>query len=760
MTATATPSAVEVRPVREPLRSSLDPAGTLALTLLTIVTAVGLCRLFPDWTYLRQVVAVVVGVHAAAAVMRFVRVPIWVAIPVVVLVALELIAIVYYPDTTRLLLPTGRTIEFLHADMRLVWQQFPSAVAPVPSQGSFAMSSAALLSTCAILADTFAFRAFGRAESIVPAGVVFVFTSALGTNRDRIAVSALWIGAAIVVIAVLRFGHAQDESAWMGARRRTLGSVLPAALALAAIAALAAGVVAPRLPGASSHALFDTRNRGDDVTEVLNPMVDIRSRLINRANVEVFTVKASAGAYWREIGLEAFNGTQWQPLEHEALRPATGELATTGAGQTIDQTITIKRLGGELIPVAYAPVRAQTSGLYFGDTTQTLLRTEPGLQSGDVVKVTSVRANPSADALRLATVSGAPSALLYDLPGDFPDEARNLARGVTASGTNPYDKMVLLQNWFRTNFQYDLSVQAGNSDDAIRNFLRIRRGYCEQFSATFAAMARSLGLPARVAIGFTSGEYSATDGLYHVYDRQAHAWPEVWFDGFGWVTFEPTPGRGEPGAENHTGISAAQDDTAPTPGDAAAAADPGQGAAPPTTLDDITHSKPIGNPDAAGTTVPVTTISAAGTTGSFDGGAAFLWVLLLVAAIGAWALFMPRVARALGRRGSRLPLDRVAAAWRRSCGVLRLVGAPAPGGATPLEYSRLVEQTTGVDRHMVGELARTVTLAVYSPSGVDEDAAVRSEQLEQQIDEICQPRMSLSMRVLARIDPRVARQTG
>ncbi len=99
----------------------------------------------------------------------------------------------------------------------------------------------------------------------------------------------------------------------------------------------------------------------------------------------------------------------------------------------------------------------------------------------------------------------------------------------------------------------------------MRQFLRIRRGYCEQFSATFAAMARSLGIPARVAIGFTPGELR-DDGLYHVYDRHAHAWPEVWFDGFGWISFEPTPGRGEPGAESHTGVGAAQDATAAATG--------------------------------------------------------------------------------------------------------------------------------------------------------------------------------------------------
>ena len=320
-------------------------------------------------------------------------------------------------------------------------------------------------------------------------------------------------------------------------------------------------LVAPRLPGATSGALFEPRSSSGSSTQVLNPLVDIRSRLINRANVQVFTVESSAPAYWREIALEQFDGTQWTPTDGDPVRPATGQLADVDGGTTITQRITIDRLGGPLVPAAFAPVSTATDGLLYADDTQTLVvRSAVGLQSDQVIELTSARTDASPEQLRLATVDHAPNPGLYELPDDFPDEARELAEQVTAGATNPYDQALALQNWFRTEFTYDLSVQAGNSDDAIRQFLRIRRGYCEQFSATFAAMARSLGIPARVAIGFTPGELR-DDGLYHVYDRHAHAWPEVWFDGIGWVSFEPTPGRGEPGAESHTGVPAAQDET-------------------------------------------------------------------------------------------------------------------------------------------------------------------------------------------------------
>ena len=83
-------------------------------------------------------------------------------------------------------------------------------------------------------------------------------------------------------------------------------------------------------------------------------------------------------------------------------------------------------------------------------------------------------------------------------------------------------------------------------------------------------MARSVGMPARVAVGFTPG-LTQGDGSRVVLGRNAHAWPEVWFDGIGWVPFEPTPGRGAPGSESYTGVPPAQDESVPQPGPAATA---------------------------------------------------------------------------------------------------------------------------------------------------------------------------------------------
>jgi hypothetical protein len=97
-----------------------------------------------------------------------------------------------------------------------------------------------------------------------------------------------------------------------------------------------------------------------------------------------------------------------------------------------------------------------------------------------------------------------------------------------------------MQDWFRKNFRYSTSVSSGNDATYLEQFLRDKTGYCEQFAATMALMARAVGIPARVAVGFTQGT-STGNGGWAVTLREAHAWPELWIGGGGWMRFEPTP---------------------------------------------------------------------------------------------------------------------------------------------------------------------------------------------------------------------------
>lgn len=716
--------------------------ATVALAMLTAVTAISLCRVFPDWAYLRPMLVVCFGVHSVMLLSRVLKVTAWLALPGGLVALAVLIGLIYFRDSTRFGIPTGDTIEQFRISMRLVWRQFPHAVSPVPSEGSFAIAATTALALCAWLADSFAFRAFGRAEAVVPTGVVFVFTSALGVDRNRILVAALWVGAAILTIAALRMAHTRDDSAWMGKRRQSLWSALPAAVACALFATTGAVAVAPQLPGAGDKALLDTRNRDGDTFQVVSPLVDIRSRLVNKGNVELFTVKTDTPRYLALTALGQFDGTRWSTLPEDT-RVADGILTQQFPNSALVlQQITIKKLGGALAPAA----RSATAAAWVGPSMlwaneSGALYVDGGLKPGYQYQITSADTDPAEDDLRAATVDNAPNPAYYALPKSLPSEVRDLAQQITAGSPTPYDKALAIKNYFRANFKYSLTVQRGHSNDAMLNFLSIKKGYCEQFSGTFAAMARAVGLPTRVMVGFTPGILRA-DGLYHVAGRHAHAWDEVWFDGFGWVSFDPTPGRGAPGAERHTGDQPAQDTSNGTAGGTI-----DESAPTPTFQPPFSQRPSAENGPATGSSIPKKPL-----TNQSDGTSGGLIIAAILLVLAAWFVGMPRVLNRWSRRRERDPADRVTSAWAATVRSLALAGAPRVGGATPLEYAKSVD----VGKAETVEIARLVTRAVYSPRGVDTSAADRSELLRSEVDAACRTRMSLITRVLDHLDPRSA----
>ncbi|MGB8860487.1 MAG: transglutaminaseTgpA domain-containing protein [Ilumatobacteraceae bacterium] len=735
---------------------SMQLAGTVCLTALTAATVVSLCRVFADWGYLNDMLLVAVGTHAAAALLRYAKAHLLLAVPALLLSMLELLAVVYYRDTLNGPFPGSRTFELMRIDLRLVIDQFPTAVAPVPSIGNYAVAGAAAVAICAALADTFAFRAQGRVEAVVPAGVVFVFTAALGTDNHRVSVAALWVGVALVTVAVLRFRHTSEEATWMGARRMQLLAALPAVLLTFGVTAVVAAAVAPRLPGAGDKPLVDTRNRQGSVTEVLSPLVDMGSQLRNRGNLEVFTVDSSDGGhYWKTYSSPNYDDGTWGPSEEdlEEMDDRSGEVLLPGP--ISEQTVRVLALSGHNVPAAYRPISVSPDDVLWTEASEMLVLPDVRLQTGDVISTRSIIPRPSVEMLRAATVNDAPAGNL-DLPGGLPPVVRDAAAQATAGAGTPFDQALALQNWFRNNFRYDLNVQYGSSYDGIEAFLRDRSGFCQHFAATFGVMARFLGLPTRIAVGYTQGDLGA-DGRYHVYGRHGHAWPEVWFDGIGWVAFEPTPGRGSPDAVTYTGVEPSQ----------YSGGTGGEGNATPTTPTTLAPRNP-GDP-AASTTVPggarpgggatTTTVAPSLAGGDSTGGSVVPWVVAgLVAVLVAWVLLAPRVVRSRSRRRAHSERDRVIGAWQRTVGALSFAGGPPVGGTTPLEYADIAERATGADHRALHELAVHVTRAVYSPRNVDEQTANRCELLSNEVAAICRDRTPTSIRLKALVDPRLMRR--
>lgn len=708
-----------------------DLAATAAVSAYSLVIAAGFARVFSGWAFFGDLATIVVLGHGVSFAFRRLQVTGWFSIPFTSVLLSWVLLVQEYRSTMSWLVPTGATWNRLELEIGLVRDQFETAVAPVLYGAGWATLAGAAVVITVVLADAFAFHAEARGEALVPGGVLFVFIAALGSERLRITLTAVLIGVGIVAVVALRSLHDRHRRVELRPAGSSGSLVVPAAVATAVAIAVLAGFIGPRLPGANAEPLYDTKGRGGGVTNIVSPLVDIRSRLTNRGDEELFRVAADSRSYWRVTTLPAFDGRRYSLPERrlERVEDATQGDAT---GVQIRQQIMIVGLGGRLIPAAADPIGAEgfSAGneldLSINYDTNSLLAPDEHTP-GDVFRLVSTRPGLDPDVLRDATSDSPPDPIFLELPDDLPTVVGDTARTVAGDATSTYDQAMALQNWFQDGdeFRYSTEVQSGHGANAIESFLNERVGYCEQFAATFATMARSLGIPSRVAVGFTWGTLD-DEGWYRVIGKNAHAWPELWFDGIGWVLFEPTPGRGAPGAEAYTGRAADQDDSGPT-GIGADQDGSVSSTLPPTPT---TIATPQTTLPADGSSAPTTTspsgaalpiegdVPLGGGDAPADSDGVPWWVLLPIAAI-AIALAAPWASRRLAERRDRSarPADRVRRAWERAVGAASSAGVRGSPSMTVHEWAGATAASLPVAERPMSSLATAVEQVLFGPPG-------------------------------------------
>jgi transglutaminase-like putative cysteine protease len=134
------------------------------------------------------------------------------------------------------------------------------------------------------------------------------------------------------------------------------------------------------------------------------------------------------------------------------------------------------------------------------------------------------------------------------LPEDLPERIKTRASEIAASGETRYDKAVLLQQYLRVlPVDFDIRDTPPGRDTVDYFLFDSQRGYFDYHSSAMAVMLRSLGIPARLAVGFVvdDSDKELESGAYKIRDRSSYAWTEVYFPGHGWVAFNPSPDRPE-----------------------------------------------------------------------------------------------------------------------------------------------------------------------------------------------------------------------
>jgi transglutaminase-like putative cysteine protease len=651
------------------------------------------------------------------------------------------------PGTTTYGLPLMETLRTAGRDLSHAGADFKKVVAPTPVTDGFVIASVIGVAAAAAVADWAAFRMQATFEAVIPAFTLFLFTAVLGSPKRMSLTVALFLAAVIVFVVVHQAERASATTAWFATSSRNGGLAVARGGALLGVVAVVAALVAgPHIPGAGRPPIIAWRNTdrpGPGNRSTVSPLVDIRGRLVDRSVVEVFTVKSTSRAYWRLTSLDTFDGDIWS--SNGSYRPAKGSLPSGVASQapanSLVQDYSIEALDSIWLPAAYEPdhIDGAKNVSYNADSGSLIsdADTSNGLQ---------YRVQSAVPHLSAAQLERAPSTLPADLKTRYtalpaiPQRVRATALQAIGTARTPYAMALNIEKFFRKgDFVYDLNVKAGHSESAIETFLRTKRGYCEQFAGTYAVLARAMGLPTRVAVGFTPGELGP-DGLYHVRGLNAHAWPEVYIDGYGWVAFEPTPGRGIPGAESYTGVPEAQ----------ASLTNPATATtlAPPTTV-------PANGGNSPRVTVPEqgAQVKTKNRAKHHQGTPIVLVVALalVAAALLAWLGGVPVAKRARRRRrhaAARSPTDVVMAAWADALSTLGQAGAPRRPWETPHEYARRIEQPP------LTTLANDVTAASYSAGELAVEVPGRAATAATEIDDIVRARLSRVQRVWWTLDPR------
>jgi hypothetical protein len=555
-----------------------------------------------------------------------------------------------------------------------------------------------------VLADALAFRRRSLFGALLPGLFVFGVSALYGDDRHRVASVVALAIAAILFAVAHRIAFFDRGNGWVEPRSSTHHRHVMSSLAVAACAVLVALAVGPSLPGARNDAIVAWRDIGNgwasgDDGVTLAPLVSVRAQLVEQSDRVAFSVEATQADYWRVTALDSFDGVTWSAGSSNGVLV----LPTAPVPGALRQVVTIAALRGRMLPAALAASAVATDDdtVTFDPSTATV-RTQDGLADGDTFIVWSD-----------TTDGTAPSNASRALPRGVRQQLAPLVSDIVADAgaVSAIDRARALEAWFHGNFVYDLDVAAGSSVTDIASFLDTRRGYCEQFAATFAAMARVLGIPSRVAVGYRVGTFDEASGAFSVTGRDAHAWAEVYLSGRGWVRFDPTSAGSVGGDTDAAAATTPTSETAPT--------------------------------SAPATEAPTTTVGAAETTmgeaaevpfedavaGSRDRPDVVPIALVVIsfAALSALPTAIDLTRRHRRRRAASA--DRRAQIvwwWNDALRWFRIAGADLRPSETPIEAASRAGPAIALAAPKVAVLAQLVTEACYAadgPSPADLDVA-------------------------------------
>ena len=537
---------------------------TLLGALAVLCACYPVTSLFLETTWFGQAVLVVALTAAVGLLMRGLTRsrPLVVAVQVLVL-AVFLVVRFAGGTFAYLVVPTLDTLEVLNGLGLQALETVQRYSAPAPLNDGVTFCLLIIVALVAISVDAAAATWRSPAASGLPLLAAYLVAAANGDSALALRYFVLPVVVWLLMVhttARAQFGrwgtarpaeHSEiDEAAHDRAALRSFSGAAVRVGAVGVVLALLVPVVVPHFPPRYLTDGLGRSGGGGQGSVGFNNTLDLSRSLNDTDQTPVlrYTTTGFTRPPLRVLATSYYSRGQWQ--EAGTNQGPTDPMPLPPASQRRDYVITVtgNTLSAPRVAAPFPVVAVSMPGTRWRiDPITRDVRVDTAVAD---YRVTYANIAPNAAQLRESGTPDSPDITDDDLT--IPDRSRALierwSTQVTAGADNPLDKAIAIQNHLRDTSRYTYTLdlgeplrdEAGRLLEPIENFYRTRRGYCVQFATAMIMMARAQGIPARMAIGFLPGTRSGDE--YVVKASDAHAWPELYFQGYGWLRFEPTPG--------------------------------------------------------------------------------------------------------------------------------------------------------------------------------------------------------------------------
>jgi len=542
---------------------------TIAAAVATILASVSLYPIFIGVQWFWAGVGSVLVVALAGTLTRLRR------LPVAVCLAGGLVALVLYLNlgfenaaSRYHLIPTPNSLRLLWDLAGQGFNQSAKYAPPVPELSGMVLLAAGGIGLTALLTDLIAVRLENAAMAGLPLLLLFTEPFTLNVSRGWLGTIIAFCLGTVGYLALLSSEGKDRIREWE--RPNPGPTEIPDTTALATtgrrvgIASVAVALCLPLvIPGLHTTRLFGGQPGiggapGPGGVGFPDPNAQLSNELRQGKPTTVLTYASSDAnpQYFQIFVLDNLTASGWQLFSQprqlvsaSARVPAAPGLTDNEGAVPETTNVTISQGVGQdelgALPLPYPAVVVRAPGNLQADKNSLMVFDSGVTLAGLRYTVTSLDQSPRQQTLD--QVPAPPSDITnhyLEVPATYAPLLRFAQQIASqAKAQTPFQKAVAIQNYLSSgSYKYTLTAPSINSAQGVENFLlNTKKGYCQQFSFSMAVLARLLGIPSRVAYGFTAGRPTA-HGTWVVTTHDAHAWPELYFQGFGWLRFEPTPG--------------------------------------------------------------------------------------------------------------------------------------------------------------------------------------------------------------------------